>query len=150
MSIASLISADSGSFAANLVIINAKIHTMDQKQPLAEAVAVYGNRIIAVGSTTEIEKLSGTNTRVIDAKERLVVPGFNDAHVHFMSGGFQLSSVDLRDANTPQECAERVRDFAKTQPAGKWITGGDWDQCRFKNRRRYAREQGSGRWRDRA
>jgi predicted amidohydrolase YtcJ len=131
MSIASLISADSGSFAANLVIINAKIHTMDQKQPLAEAVAVYGNRIIAVGSTTEIEKLSGTNTRVIDAKERLVVPGFNDAHVHFMSGGFQLSSVDLRDANTPQECAERVRDFAKTQPAGKWITGGDWDHERW-------------------
>jgi len=131
MSIASLISADSGSFAANLVIINAKIHTMDQKQPLAEAVAVYGNRIIAVGSTTEIEKLSGANTRVIDAKERLVVPGFNDAHVHFMSGGFQLSSVDLRDANTPQEFAERVRDFAKTQPAGKWITGGDWDHERW-------------------
>jgi len=68
---------------------------------------------------------------VIDAKGQLVLPGFNDAHVHFMSGGFQLSSVDLRDANTPEEFAERIRDFAAKLPAGRWITGGDWDHERW-------------------
>ncbi|HJQ33325.1 MAG TPA: amidohydrolase, partial [Pyrinomonadaceae bacterium] len=62
-----------------------------------------------------------------------VLPGFNDAHVHFLSGGFQLSSVDLRDAQTPQEFAERIRRFAEKLPAGCWITGGDWDHERWPN-----------------
>jgi predicted amidohydrolase YtcJ len=64
-----------------------------------------------------------------------VLPGFNDAHVHFLSGGFQLSSVDLRDANTPQEFAERIRQFAAKLPAGRWITGGDWDHERWPDSR---------------
>jgi hypothetical protein len=119
------------SFAVDLIITNARIHTMDSRQPTAEALAIYSNRIVAVGSTKEIKKLAGANTRVIDAKGQLVLPGFNDAHVHFMSGGFQLSSVDLRDANTPQEFAERVRDFAAKLPEGRWITGGDWDHERW-------------------
>jgi len=114
-----------------LIIFNAKIHTMDQSQPIAEAVAIYGNRIVAVGTTKDIKKLAGTNTKQIDGKGQAVLPGFNDAHVHFMSGGFQLSSVDLRDANTPQEFAERIRDFAVKLPEGRWITGGDWDHERW-------------------
>jgi predicted amidohydrolase YtcJ len=123
--------ADKPPFAADLIIINAKIHTMDQGQPLAEAVAVSGNRIIAVGATKEVRKLAGANTRVIDAKGQVVLPGFNDAHVHFMSGGFQLSSVDLRDASSQQEFAERIRAFADKLPPGRWITGGDWDHERW-------------------
>src|SRR2546425_11410399 len=123
--------ADKPPLAADLIIVNAKIHTMDQTQPSAEAVAIIGSRIAAVGTTTEIRKLAGANTRVIDAKGQLVLPGFNDAHVHFMSGGFQLSSVDLRDANTPQEFAERIRDFAARLPKGRWVTGGDWDHERW-------------------
>jgi predicted amidohydrolase YtcJ len=123
--------ADKSTLAADLIIVNAKVHTMNQAQQLAEGVAVIGNRIVTVGSTEEIEKLAGKNTRVIDAKGQLVLPGFNDAHVHFMSGGFQLSSVDLRDANTPQEFAERIRDFAAKLPPGRWITGGDWDHERW-------------------
>jgi predicted amidohydrolase YtcJ len=123
--------ADKPPFAASLVIINARIHTIDQGQPLAEAVAVSGNRIVAVGLTKDIRKLAGANTRVIDAEGQLVLPGFNDAHVHFMSGGFQLASVDLRDANTPQEFAERIRTFADKLPPGRWITGGDWDHERW-------------------
>src|SRR5713226_1468401 len=123
--------ADRPPFAADLIIINAKIHTMDQSQPLAEAIAVSGNRIVAVASTKEIRKLASANTRVIDAKGQLVLPGFNDAHVHFMSGGFQLSSVDLRDATSPQEFAERIRAFADKLPTGRWITGGDWDHERW-------------------
>src|SRR5437660_5039021 len=118
-------------FAADLIIVNANIHTMDRSHPAAAAIAIHGNRIIAVGSNDEIKKLAGADTKVIDAKGRLVLPGFNDAHVHFMSGGFQLSSVDLRDATTPQEFAERIRDFAAKLPRGRWITGGDWDHERW-------------------
>src|SRR5260370_10433234 len=131
MSINFATQADKPPFAADLIIINATIHTMDQDQPLAEAVAISGNRIIAVGTTKEIRRLVGANTRVIDAKGQLVLPGFNDAHVHFMSGGFQLSSVDLRDASSQQEFAERIRTFADKLPPGRWITGGDWDHERW-------------------
>lgn len=123
--------ADKSPLAADLIIINAGIRTMDQSQPNAEALAVHANRIVAVGSTKEIRKLADGKTRVIDAKGRLVLPGFNDAHVHFMSGGFQLASVDLRDADTPQEFAERIRRFADKLPSGRWITGGDWDHERW-------------------
>lgn len=118
-------------FSADLVVTNGTIHTMDPAHPLAEAIAICGNRIIAVGSKSDIQKLGGANTRVIDAQGRLVLPGFNDAHVHFMSGGFQLASVDLRDADTPQEFAARIRDFAAKIAEGKWITGGDWDHERW-------------------
>ena len=104
---------------------------MTQSQPLANAVAICGNRIVAVGSTAETQKLCGANTRIVDAHGLLVLPGFNDAHVHFMSGGFQLSSVDLREANTPQEFAQRIGEFARRLPEGKWITGGDWDHERW-------------------
>jgi len=123
--------ADKSTTAPDLIIVNAVIHTMDPNQPIAEAVAVYGNRIMKVGSTKEIRKLAASNTRVIDAKKRLVLPGFNDAHTHFMSGGFQLSSVDLRSSNSPKEFAERLRAFAEKLPKGRWIKGGDWDHERW-------------------
>lgn len=116
---------------ADLVIVNAVIHTMNPAQATAEAVAVLGNRIIAVGSNEDIQKLSGPRTRLIDARGQLVLPGFNDAHVHFLTGGFQLSSVDLRDASSPQEFAERIKTFAEKTPKGRWITGGDWDHERW-------------------
>jgi len=115
----------------DLVIINATVHTMETQRPLAEAVAISGNRIAAVGTSAEIKALAGSRTRIIDAHGQLVLPGFNDAHVHFLSGGFQLSSVDLRDAATPQELAERIRKFAATLPPGRWMTGGRWDHERW-------------------
>jgi len=114
-----------------LIIFNATVHTMDPGKPLAEAVAVYGQRIVAVGSSKDLKGMAGAGTRLIDAKGQLVLPGFNDAHVHFLSGGFQLSSVDLRDANTPEEFADRIRRFAEKLPSGRWITGGDWDHERW-------------------
>lgn len=123
--------ADKPALVADIIIVNAKVQTMDRNQPTAEAVAIRSNRIVAVGSTTDIKKLAGSTTKVIDAKTQMVLPGFNDAHVHFLSGGFQLASVDLRDANTPQEFADRIRDFAAKLPEGRWITGGDWDHERW-------------------
>jgi len=123
--------ADDKQLAPGIVIINANLHTMDPSRPIAQAVAILGNRIVAVGSSEEMQKLAGSQTRVIDAQGQLVLPGFNDSHVHFLSGGFQLSSVDLRDANSPQEFAHRIREFAEKLPAGRWITGGDWDHERW-------------------
>ncbi|SPE52405.1 Amidohydrolase 3 [Verrucomicrobia bacterium] len=111
----------------DLVILNASIHTMDPVQPVAEALAIMGNRIVAVGLTKEIRPLAGPATRVIDAAGKLVLPGFNDAHVHFLTGGFSLASVDLRDAASPDEFAKRIGDYARRTPKGRWITGGDWD-----------------------
>ncbi len=125
--------ADDLKLAADLIIINASVHTMDSKRPTAEALAIKGNRIVAVGSTKEIREMAGPNTRVIDAGKKVVLPGFNDAHVHFLGGGFQLSSVDLRDADTPHDFAERIQRFAEKLSAGRWITGGDWDHERWTN-----------------
>ena len=114
-----------------LIILHATIHTMDRNRPLAEALAVLGNRILSVGEDAQIKKLAGPRTRVIDAHGQLLLPGFNDAHVHFLSGGFQLSSVNLRDADSPSVFADRIRLFAQGLPEGKWITGGDWDHERW-------------------
>ena len=125
--------ADKPALVADTIVINAVVHTIDPAQPLAEAVAIYGNRIVAVGTSKDIKKLAGPATRIIDAKKRLLLPGFNDAHTHFLSGGFQLSSVDLRDANSPQEFAARIKAFAEKLPKGRWITGGDWDHERWPN-----------------
>src|SRR5690242_4497464 len=75
--------ADKPAFVADTIIINAVVHTMDPAQPTAAAVAIYANRIVAVGTTKDIGKLAGPNTRTIDANKRLLLPGFNDAHTHF-------------------------------------------------------------------
>ena len=115
------------SFVPDLVILNASIHTMDEAQPTAGAVAVFGNRIAAVGSSAELRALAGPRTRVVDAAGKTVLPGFNDAHVHFLSGGFALTNVDLRDARSTEELARRLKDYAKKLPKGRWILGGDWD-----------------------
>jgi predicted amidohydrolase YtcJ len=129
--LAALPTASQAVLAPDIVILNAVVHTMDAKRPLAEAVAISGNRVAAVGTSAEIKALAGPGTRTIDARGQLVLPGFNDSHVHFLSGGFQLSSVDLRDARTPEEMAERLRKFAATLAPGRWITGGDWDHERW-------------------
>ncbi|MCL4213266.1 MAG: amidohydrolase [Gemmatimonadales bacterium] len=114
------------SMAVSFVIVNARVWTGDPRRPWADAIAIEGDRIAAVGSSAEIRKLAGT-ARVIDAKGAMVVPGFIDSHVHFVEGGARLSSVQLRDARTPEEFTARIKAFAATVPAGTWILGGDWD-----------------------
>jgi predicted amidohydrolase YtcJ len=112
---------------ADLVLINGKIWTVDDKRPEVEAVAVLGNRIAAVGSTAEIRKWVGAKTKVIDLQGRRVMPGFNDSHVHFLDGGMGLASVQLRYAKTPEEFRDSIRDFAAKLPKGRWILNGNWD-----------------------
>jgi hypothetical protein len=116
---------------ADLVVVNANVRTMDAARPAAEAVAVFGNRVAAVGTGEEIRKLVGARTRVIDARGALVLPGFNDSHVHFITGGGHLAGVQLRDAATPAEFAERIRAFAARTPKGRWVMGGNWDHERW-------------------
>jgi predicted amidohydrolase YtcJ len=113
--------------SADLILTNGKIWTGDPQLRFAEAVAVRGDRIAAVGTSEQILKYRDASTRIVDLQKRLVTPGFIDNHVHFVSGGFQLSAVQLRDARSPAEFAKRLGEYAKTQPKGRWITGGDWD-----------------------
>jgi predicted amidohydrolase YtcJ len=110
-----------------LAVVNAKVWTGDARQPWAEAIAVSGEELAAVGLGSEVRKMLGSGTRVVDAHGQMVVPGLIDAHIHFIDGGFRLASVQLRDAKTPQELVARIAAFAKTVPPGAWITGGDWD-----------------------
>lgn len=113
----------------SLAIVNARIWTGNPRQPWATGIAVSGDRISAVGSSAEIAKLarSSPDARVVDAKGGMVTPGFIDSHVHFITGGFRLASVQLRDARTPADFIARIEAYAATVSPGTWITGGDWD-----------------------
>ncbi len=126
--------------AADLIILGATIHTLDPDQPRAQALAVQGNRIVALGSDESVRALSGPRTRIIQARQRLVLPGFNDAHVHFLDGGMGLANVDLRDAKTEKEFVGRIREFSRAIPPGRWITGGNWDHENWPGGRLPAKE----------
>jgi len=117
--------------AAYLLVRNAKVWTVDRDHPEAEAVAILGDRIVAVGSNQEIDAWRGPNTRVQDGAGKRLVPGFNDAHVHFTSGGQQLDNVQLNDATTTQEFARRIAERAAKTSKGEWILGGDWDETKW-------------------
>jgi predicted amidohydrolase YtcJ len=113
--------------AADLALINGKIWTVNKAQPEAVAVACVNGRIAAVGSNADVQRWIGPATRVVDLAGKRVVPGFDDAHLHFASGGANLASVQLRDASSPADFRKRVAAFAASAPHGGWITGGDWD-----------------------
>ena len=112
---------------ATLILQGGRIWTGDPANPWAEALAVKDDRILAVGSREEVDAFAGDATRRIEMNGGLALPGFIDSHVHFMSGGFQLLSVDLRSARSPVELATRLEEFAGRIDPGEWITGGDWD-----------------------
>src|SRR5260370_22840840 len=117
--------------AADLIIQNARVWTVDASRPEAEAVAILGDRIVAVGSSQELDAWRGPHTRVVDAAGKRLLPGFNDAHVHFMDGGSQLDNVQLNDATSPQEFARRIRERAAKTAKGEWMLGGDWDETKW-------------------
>jgi len=116
--------------AADLVVTGARIWTGNPLQPEAGAIAMIGERIVDVGSADEIDRWRGPETEVIDAGGRRVLPGFNDAHVHLVTGGMQLDNVALRDADSPAEVVRRIGERARAKP-GAWILGGDWDDQRW-------------------
>lgn len=114
---------------ADLLIINAKVRTMAKENPTAEAIAVAGNEIIAVGTTKAILQFAGKETKIIDAKGRVVLPGFNDAHVHFMNIGTLFSTIDLRSVKSSKEVEEKLAYYARFLPKGRWILGGHWNNA---------------------
>src|SRR3989454_7644942 len=113
---------------ADLIISGGLVWTgLSTGAPHAGAVAIAGGRILAIGDSAQVGRYAGPKTEWIQANGGLVLPGFTDGHTHVVDGGFQLRSVSLRDAATPQEFIRRVKEYAKTLTPGEWITGGDWD-----------------------
>ena len=113
---------------ADLVIQGGSVWTgLSTGRGQAGAVAISGGKIVAVGDSAQIARYIGSKTEVLQANGGLVMPGFSDGHTHFIDGGFQLTSVDLRTAATPQEFVRRLKEYASHLKPGEWITGGDWD-----------------------
>ena len=112
--------------APERIYLNGKVWTGEAGDRFAQAFAVTGNRIVAVGDDASITAKAGKNTQRIDLKGRLVTPGFIDNHTHFRDSSLSLASVDLRDAATPEEFSRRIVERAKQRP-GEWITHGNWD-----------------------
>jgi predicted amidohydrolase YtcJ len=117
--------------AADLIVHNANIWTVNPAQPQADAVAVLNGRIAAVGPDSAVMAWRGPNTRVVDAKGGRLLPGFNDAHVHFSDGGASLAAVQLTDATSIKEFVKRIADYASHAPKGEWIRNGEWDETKW-------------------
>jgi predicted amidohydrolase YtcJ len=111
---------------ADLILTNARIFTVDGDRPWAEAIAIAGETILAVGSTDEVAASAGPDTRTIDLEGAFVSPGFNDAHVHMDSTGMLITGVNLLDVHEPVAFAERIRGATERLPAGSWIVRGSW------------------------
>src|SRR5947209_16417462 len=113
--------------AVSLLLVNGKVFTADARGTIAEAVAVEGERIVAVGTTREMEA-QYTGARTVDLKGKLATPGFNDAHIHFLQGGRSLMLVNLNGARTLAEAKARVAARVGEVQPGAWVTGRGWDQ----------------------
>src|SRR5579862_820615 len=119
---------------ADVIVVNARIYTVNPQQKWAEAIAVRGEKIVAVGKRSEIEALRGPSTKVIDARQRLLLPGFTDCHIHFMQGSLELGHVDLNNTKTVAEIQRRIKAYADSHPArpnDPWILGMGWTYPTF-------------------
>src|SRR5579884_2353458 len=112
---------------AELILKNGRVWTGDPTDPWAEAIAIRHNRIIAVGNNTDVAALGGRDARVIDLAGRLTLPGFNDAHVHFVNGSLRMLQPDLTGACTVAELQRRIRDYATAHPHDLWVVASGWD-----------------------
>jgi len=119
-------SSGTGDPVITLALVNGRVWTGVSPLATAEAIAIAGDRIAAVGTTADIRAKAGA-AETVDLAGAFVTPGFIDSHIHFLDGGFRLASVQLRDASSRETFVARIKAFAATVPAGTWITGGDWD-----------------------
>jgi len=117
--------------AADTVVMHAKIYTVNSRQPWAEALAIAGDKILAVGAEKDIQQYRGEKTKIIDANGRLVLPGFADCHIHFMDGSIGLTQVDLNGATSVTEIQKRVKEYAAAHPKEPWILGMGWSYPTF-------------------
>jgi predicted amidohydrolase YtcJ len=131
LSFAMAASAQSKTQPADTIVLHGKIYTLNPKQPWAEALAIRGERIVAVGSDTDIVKLRSKDTKVIDAKSHLVLPGFADCHIHFIDGSFSLGRVNLEDSKDAADIQQRLREYGGKHPGSDWILGRGWNYAMF-------------------
>ncbi len=117
--------------AADTIIVNARVYTVNAAQPWAEAVAVRGGRVLAVGTARAVSRHKAAGTSVIDAGGRLVLPGFMDSHIHFVGGSASLAGVDLAGTRTVEEIQRRIRAFADENPQAEWVRGRGWMYAAF-------------------
>ena len=117
--------------AADTVIVNARIYTVNVRQPWAEALAIRGDKVLAVGSAKEIAAYRGASTKVIDAQGKLLLPGFTDCHIHFLDGSLSLVQVNLDEAKTVAEIQKEVKTFADAHPDLPWVLGRGWNYTVF-------------------
>jgi len=121
--------------AADLVFINGDIYTVDTQRPRAQAIAIQGEKIVAVGSNDDMHAWIGARTRVIDLHGRFAMPGFNDAHVHLASAGMAKLTVNLEGTKSLDEFQQRIRGALKNYKPGEWITGSGWDHTLWPEKR---------------
>jgi len=126
-----LISCGSKPDPADLLMTNARVYTVNPAHPWAEAVAVKGDKIIFVGTSREARKFAGKETKIIDAGGKLLLPGIQDSHLHFLSGSLNLTRVDLSETRTVEEIQDRIRRFAAAHPEQKWVQGRGWMYSAF-------------------
>ncbi|KAM5551681.1 protein LONG AFTER FAR-RED 3 [Rosa sericea] len=113
--------------AADLVVKNAKIYTIDESLPLADSMAVRNGRILRIGSYSSIQDMVGYGTKELDLKGKIVVPGFIDSHVHLIFGGLQMMRVELHGINSKDEFVKRIKEAVRNAKQGSWILGGGWN-----------------------
>jgi predicted amidohydrolase YtcJ len=134
-----MISTNINSQESKKAFINGKIYTVNEAQPYAEAVVTSGNKIIFVGSNEDAKKETDSLTTFIDLHGKLMLPGFNDAHVHFLNGGFYVMGIDLRETKSIYEFRQILKKYVASHK-GKWIVGGRWDHEKWKEKRLPAKE----------
>ena len=113
---------------ADMLLVNARVYTVDETHPIVPAFAVKGGKFLFAGSEVEVRALAGPNTRMIDAKQATVIPGMIDAHAHLLGLGTSLANVKLAGSKTFEEVIQRVVERARTAKPGEWILGRGWDQ----------------------
>jgi predicted amidohydrolase YtcJ len=122
---------NSKTIPADTIVLHGRVYTGNAKQPWAQAVAIRGAKIVAVGSDIEVEKMRAEGTKIIDAAGRLVLPGFVDSHIHFMDGSLSLGRVNLEGAKDASDIQQRLREYASTHSGDGWILGRGWNYAMF-------------------
>jgi predicted amidohydrolase YtcJ len=125
----------------DLILINGKVVTMDSDRTIAEAVAIKDRKIVKTGKTDEILSLKDGSTKIIDLRGKMVLPGFNESHVHLLNYAYSLKKVDCSGAKSIDEIIERAKDYInkyKPKP-GEWILGRGWNQILFDEKRELTR-----------
>jgi predicted amidohydrolase YtcJ len=112
----------------DLVLYNGRIYTMDRGNPQAQAVAIAGNRIAAVGDDAQVISLLGPGGEAIDLERRTVLPGLTDCHIHFIAYALRLMRIDLAGIVSRAEAIRRVAERAQMARPGEWLLGGGWDR----------------------